>query len=233
VRLGVQQTPFVDYTEGIYRYRFQGTIFEERIGYVTSSDAGFAGHYNFPSNYGDVHVGFYNGEGYSRAEANNTKAIQVRGTLRPLPLGGVWKGLRFTGFYDNDHVVNNAKRQRAFGQITFEHPWINIGADYAQAKDQPSVTKPEISSNGWSVWATPRLGLTGWELLLRHDDWKPNKDISSQKQKRNIAGIAYWFQGLQRVQAALLADYDSLTQDNYTPARPKDTRYGLKMYINF
>ena len=26
VRLGVQQTPYTDYTEGIYRYRFQGTI---------------------------------------------------------------------------------------------------------------------------------------------------------------------------------------------------------------
>jgi len=26
-RVGVQQTPYTDYTEGIYRYRFQGTIF--------------------------------------------------------------------------------------------------------------------------------------------------------------------------------------------------------------
>ena len=30
VRLGIQQTPYVDYMENIYRYRFQGTIFEER-----------------------------------------------------------------------------------------------------------------------------------------------------------------------------------------------------------
>ena len=27
VRLGIQQTPFVDFQEGIYRYRFQGTVF--------------------------------------------------------------------------------------------------------------------------------------------------------------------------------------------------------------
>ncbi len=26
----MQQTPFIDYTEGIYRYRFQGTTFAER-----------------------------------------------------------------------------------------------------------------------------------------------------------------------------------------------------------
>jgi hypothetical protein len=233
LRLGVQQTPFVDYTEGIYRYRFQGTIFEERIGYVTSSDAAFSGHYNFAGNYGDVHAGYYNGEGYSRAEANNTKAFQVRATVRPLPLGGVWKGLRLTGFFDDDHVVNNAKRQRAFAQVTFEHPWFNAGVDYAQAKDQASVTKPVISSNGWTAWATPRLGTTGWELLLRHDAWKPNKDISSQKQTRNIFGVAYWFQNLNKVTAALMADYDSLQQDNFSPSRPDDTRYGLKMLINF
>jgi hypothetical protein len=232
-RFGVQQTPFVDYHEGVYRYRFQGTTFEERVGYVTSSDAGLSGHYNFPGNYGDVHAGFYNGEGYSKAEANNTKAFQVRGTVRPLPLGGVWKGLRLTGFFDDDHVVNNAKRQRAFGQLTFEHPLVNIGVDYAQGKDQASVTKPVVSSNGWSVWVTPRFGTTGWELLFRHDDFKPNKDISSQTQKRNIFGVAYWFPNLNKVTAALLADYDSLKQNNDSPSRPDDTRYGLKMLINF
>src|SRR5256885_1221730 len=31
VRFGIHQTPYMDYTETIYRYRFQGTIFMERI----------------------------------------------------------------------------------------------------------------------------------------------------------------------------------------------------------
>ena len=30
VRLGIQQTPLIDYEEGIYRYRFQGLTFTER-----------------------------------------------------------------------------------------------------------------------------------------------------------------------------------------------------------
>src|SRR5262245_58540264 len=37
-RFGQQQTPYVDFMEGIYRYRFQGTIFEEREGFLSSSD---------------------------------------------------------------------------------------------------------------------------------------------------------------------------------------------------
>jgi len=52
VRAGVQQTPYNDYTETIYRYRFQGTIFAERTIALVSSDAGLSGHYNFNGNYG-------------------------------------------------------------------------------------------------------------------------------------------------------------------------------------
>ena len=37
-----------------------------------------------PSNYGDVHVGVYNGENYRKPEVNDQKALQIRGTLRPL-----------------------------------------------------------------------------------------------------------------------------------------------------
>ena len=46
-RFGQQQTPYVDYSEGIYRYRFQGTIFAEREGFLSSSDVGASFHYNF------------------------------------------------------------------------------------------------------------------------------------------------------------------------------------------
>ena len=53
VRLGIQQTPWLDFAEGIYRYRFQGTMFSEREGYQASADGGASFHYNFPSNYGD------------------------------------------------------------------------------------------------------------------------------------------------------------------------------------
>src|SRR5436190_11466637 len=85
VRLGVQQTPWVDYMEGIYRYRFQGQVFSEREGFLTSSDIGASFHYKFAHNYGEVHTGFYNGEGYTRPEANNQKGFMIRGTLRQLP----------------------------------------------------------------------------------------------------------------------------------------------------
>jgi hypothetical protein len=62
VRLGIQQTPWVDFEEGVYRYRFQGTIFEEREGFLSSSDVGISGRFVFPQDYGDIHAGYYNGD---------------------------------------------------------------------------------------------------------------------------------------------------------------------------
>jgi len=234
VRFGVQQTPFVDYTEGIYRYRFQGTIFEERVGLMSSADAGISGHYNFKGNYGDVHAGFYNGENYNKAEVNNKKGFQVRGTWRPLPLGGPFlKGLRVTGFLIDDHYVGSAKRQRTILQATYEHPRVNAGIDWLKAKDQTSVTKAEVESKGWSFWATPKFGASGFEGLIRHDNFVPNEDFNAQKQKRDIFGVAYWIPGLTGKSVAVMADYDSLKRSGVTPSVPNTTNYAVHMLINF
>src|SRR5262245_26190192 len=42
VRMGIHQTPLIDYEENIYRYRFQGTVFPERDGGMSSADAGIS-----------------------------------------------------------------------------------------------------------------------------------------------------------------------------------------------
>src|SRR4029079_5063907 len=83
-RFGQQQTPWVDFMEGVYRYRFQGQIFEEREGFLSSSDTGASFHYKLPSNYGDIHAGVYNGETFTQPEVNGQKGWMIRGTARPL-----------------------------------------------------------------------------------------------------------------------------------------------------
>ncbi len=231
VRLGQQQTPYVDFMEGIYRYRFQGTIFSEREGYLSSSDVGLSGHYNLPSNYGDVHLGYYNGDTYGKAEVNDQKAFQVRGTLRLLPRQKVLKGWRLTAFYDHDSPVRDGDRQRFIANTTFEHPYVNLGFDYLDAKDQLSATKPAVKSNGWSVWLTPRTKI-GIEGLFRYDDLKPNEGVDARK-KRTLVGVAYWFKlpkpGLA---AAILGDYEEVKYDTAL-AKPTEKRYEIKTLFNY
>jgi hypothetical protein len=185
-RIGVQQTPWVDFDEGIYRYRFQGTVFAERIPLpttMTSSDSGASFHYNLPSNYGELHVGAYNGENYQKVETNNQKALELRGTIRPFATGApVLRGLRAHFVYYTDHYVAHAERRRVMGNLTFEQRYLNAEFDYLSGKDQTLTTAADIASKGYSVWATPRKPLANnasLEALLRYDHWVPNTSTTT------------------------------------------------------
>jgi hypothetical protein len=233
-RLGIQQTPWVDFEENVYRYRFQGTVFPEREGFLSSSDAGASFHYNFSSNYGEVHVGLYNGENYNRAELNDQKAFQFRGTVRPLARSDtMWlRGIRAHFFTVQDNYVKNGDRQRYLGSVTFEHPYLNAGYDYLTVSDQTSITKPEVNGKGYSFWATPR-STKGWEGLIRYDHFTPNKDIDSVSHARTILGVAYWFPHQGNVSTALLLDYDGQTFDNPPPATPSQKKIAVHALVNF
>jgi hypothetical protein len=245
LRIGIQQTPWVDFEEGIYRYRFQGTVFAERVPLpttMTSSDAGVSFHYNLPSNYGDVHVGVYNGENYQRVEVNDQKAIEFRGTIRPFATGmPVLRGLRGHVVYYSDHYAGGDERTRAMGNVTFEHKYVNAGFDYLNAEDKTLATAADVSSNGYSIWATPRRPFdsgASWEALIRYDHWTPNTSTAfalpataprpgstvfkEQKQNRAILGVAYWFPHQGNVSSAILFDYDGQRFDHITTAPTKN-----------
>ena len=238
-RLGIHQTPWVDFEEGIYRYRFQGTVFAERVPLpttMTSADAGLSFHYNIPKDYGDIHVGLYNGENYQRVETNNQKALEFRGTVRPFAAGmPILRGVRGHLVYYNDRYARDDDRTRVMGNVTFEHQYLNAGFDYLSAKDQIAATAAELSSKGYSIWATPRWPLergASWEALLRFDQWKPNTSsdvvpassspapgatlFKDQKQNRTIVGVSYWFPHEGNVSTAILFDYDGQSFDNIT-----------------
>jgi len=142
-RIGIQQTPWDDFDEGIYRYRFQGTTFAERLPLpttMTSSDAGVSFHYNLPSNYGDFHFGVYNGENYQKVEVNDQKALEFRGTLRPFATSmPVLRGVRAHLVYYNDNYQSSDERKRVMGNVTFEHQYLNAEFDYLSAKDEVKV----------------------------------------------------------------------------------------------
>jgi hypothetical protein len=236
VRLGIQQTPLLDYEEGIYRYRFQGTTFTEREGFYNSSDAGASFHLNFPSNHGDVHVGVYNGEGYTRTDPNDQKAVEIRGTIRPFAGNApILRGVRLTGFYFADNYIRDAERTRGVGQVTFESKYLNAGFDAIKAHDQTSIRAADVEASGWSWWATPRIpfeSTASWEALLRYDHLQPNTAVPADR-TRTIVGVAYWFRNQGATQAALLLDYDGQTFRNFSTPQPKQTRVAVHALINF
>ncbi|MEO8499413.1 MAG: hypothetical protein ABI565_00760 [Vicinamibacteria bacterium] len=230
VRIGLQQTPLVDYEEGVYRYRFQGTAAVEREGFLSSSDFGISGRLNLPGDRGDIHLGVYNGESYVKGETNDQKAFQIRGTVRPLPGHAILRGLRLTAFYDADKYVKGAPRTRFVANVVFEHKHIVAGADFIQARDRTSARAALIESSAYSIWARPRTSI-GIEALLRYDSFKPNKAVDARK-SRTIVGAAYWFKTQAPVSVALLADYERVT---YAPilVKPREGRMALHCLFAF
>src|SRR3954447_11398758 len=235
-RFGIQQTPLLDFEESIYRYRFQGTTFTEREGFYNSSDGGASFHYNFPKNYGDVHVGVFDGEGYARPEVNDQKAVEVRGTVRPFAEAmPMLRGLRLTGFYFADNYVKDAERTRAVGEITFESKYVNAGYDAIKAHDQPSIRTADAEASGWWWWATPRLpfeSTASLEALLRYDHLQPNT-TSAADRTRTIVGVAYWFKNQGALQSALMLDYDGQTFQNSAAPQPAQKRFAVHALINY
>jgi hypothetical protein len=231
IRVGQQQTPYIDFMEGIYRYRFQGTGFAERQGLLSSSDVGVSGRYELPRGYGDVHAGLYNGETYTKPEVNGQKAFQIRGSLRPLPSGGRLKGLRLHLFYDHDAPVGGAARNRVATDVTFEHRRLHLGVHHLRAEDQPSGRSPvQVRAKGWSVWITPRP-VAGLEGLFRYDRYQPSTAVNAFK-REVIVGAAYWLRRLKAPQAvAVLVDYDRTDYD-LALGRPDERKWELKALLS-
>jgi hypothetical protein len=129
-------TPWIDYTESIYRYRFQGTVFAEREGFLTSSDLGASFHYNFAKNYGDVHV-VHNGTPL-KPEANNQQAFQIR-AYRPFANQFPCWRLRATGSMTATTTQEATRRRaRSSRRATRLHPPLTNtardGSDHRRAR---------------------------------------------------------------------------------------------------
>lgn len=246
VRGGMIQTPYIDFEETVYRYRFQGQVFEEREGYMTSSDYGVALRTLVPRGYGEIVAGVYNGEGFQRADPNDQKAIEIRGTLRPFPSSDLPRGLRVTAFHSADHSTKDADRHRTTALATFEHRFVNLAWSWLDAADQATPASPRVLARGQSFWITPRLPLgpppvappagvvrASLEGLVRYDRLEPNRDTGALKQ-RWIAGAAYWPRMRSAsVSAAFLLDYELVTYEDFAPARPTERRLAAHLLVAF
>jgi hypothetical protein len=250
IRFGMIQTPLLETLESVYRYRFQGTTYTEREGYMVSGDFGVSFHTTLPKDYGDVLVGVYNGDGYTKAEANDQKVLTVRLGVRPFPHHSLLKGWRVQGYVYRDAYMKDADRNRAILNTTFEHRYVNGGFDYLAASDKSSSVltngvdlNPTLEGRGWSLWVTPKKPLArgaSVEAFLRYDHTKPGGTVSAGAitspdglNERFIGGAAYWFPRKSGVSAALLLDVERVTYTNWTPARTNQQKVCLHTLVSF
>jgi hypothetical protein len=152
-------------------------------------------------------------------------------SVRPVPRSPVWKGLRLTGFFIEDHYVKDAPRRRGIFAGTYEHQYATLGVEYFTARDQKSATLAEVTGNGYSIWIEPKAP-TGWQGFLRFDHVKPAKGASATRNMA-IAGVAYWFPHTGGPTSAILFDYEQVDSNNFAPAVDTQKRVYVHMLVNF
>ena len=233
IRFGVHQTPWLDFEEGINRYRVQGQMFTERDGLIPgSADFGVSYFTPLPNGYGEVHGGVYNGEGFGNAEVNKHKSVQGRLTVRPLPNASIAKGFRVSAFYNAGWYAADRPRRLGILMGSFEHDKLVATVEGVRATENPlSLTTPrDIDRNGWSVFVEPRQGPTGLAGILRYDSFDPDDSLGVNEQNRVIAGGAYWL-AIQRGRVGFVVTNEQVHYDD--PARTDENRILIQTHIEF
>ena len=232
IRLGAHQTPWLDFEESIDRYRVQGTMFAEREGLIPgSSDFGVSYFTPLPGGFGEVQGGVFNGEGYAQAEANKYKSAQVRVTVRPFPKAALAKGLRVSGFYNAGWYAAERPRRLAIVMGSFEHTHLVTTMQVLKAAERPTPADArDFDRSGWSIFAEPRQGPSGFAGLIRYDAFDPDDAVGANELGRLIAGGAYWFVWPRARVGVVLAN-EQVRYDLAT--RADENRWLLQMHIDF
>lgn len=232
IRFGINQTPFIDFEESINRYRVQGTVFAEREPVIPGSgDAGISYFTPLPKNYGEVHVGVYNGEGYGNTEVNKYKSVQGRLTVRPFPNRGLANGLRVTGFFTAGWYAADRPRHVGMAMASYEHRNLVATIQRLVATDEPLSATRKADRSGWSMFVEPRQGPTGWAGIARIESFDPDEAIADNSHWRSIVGGAYWFQ-YTTTRLGLVITHEQVHYDGEA-ARPKENRLLAQAHVEF
>ena len=141
VRVGQHQTPWVEYEEHRWTYRFRGPIMVDEQGLQTSSDLGVSVLGKVLDKKIDYHLAVQSGEGYQNTQDGRGMAGLGRISVEPI------KGAILSGFYHNERSRNGVEGfnpQRALGNVEVYDPEsdrFKVNAQFVWADDGNDVGK--------------------------------------------------------------------------------------------
>ncbi len=218
-KMGLVQTPWLDWEESLWNYRMQGSMAVDRNKYMTAADFGAGMDGSFGNERFNFQAGAYNGEGYAGGLGDRYKDVELRASYRILATDDASRvgGLRITGYAGIGAPSSGGRRNRFIGMLSYRSNDVTVAAEYAATKD--SATAPAAALRDGrlvSAYAVLHLPSTRLSLLGRVDLLDPNtaSAANTDRQTRAIVGVAYQVSPNLR----LLADVDHLAyQSGYTP----------------
>ena len=252
VKMGVTQTPWLDWEEALWDYRQQGTMAMERTGYLSSSDLGLSLDGNFNYDQFNFTTGVYNGENYSGFPGDQGKDFMARASFRFIktdvppqdvsatggrgptaPTPSRVGGLRLTGYAQIGRPTTGGTRQRYIGLLSYRSNLLTLAGEWAATTDSSLAGKNAYQKKGTvgSVYGVLRVPNSGFSLMARYDVIDPDTKASRDRQDRVIAGASYTVSSNLRI----LGDVDAVTyqDDNYPSAAAKSARTQALLQVQF
>lgn len=215
-KLGQIHTPWLDWIEGMYGYRMQGTMPTERNGFFNSGDLGFGVDGAWGQQMVNMQVGIYNGEGY-HGYGDARKDVEGRVSVRLLPSDdhGSRGGLRVTGYGQYGKPTDGGKRYRAIGMLSYHSKRFTIAAEGALRGDSTAGSSTTLRKGRlFAGYAVVRIPNSPVAVLARADLWDPNTSATGDRQTRIIGGVSYDLSSYVR----LLADVDAVSYQSGAPS---------------
>jgi len=201
-KLGMINTPWVDFEETLWDYRMQGTIAVDRNGVLTSADAGFGIDGKWNNDQVNAQFVIVNGEGYAGGAGDFRKDVEARVSYRIQPTDDNSRvgGLRLSGYVGIGKVTGTgADRNRYLGMLSYRRTQYTVAGEYVSVKNG-AFTGSIISAFG-VYHLTPPSKIA---LIARVDIADPDNNVANDGNTRIIAGASYQLSPNVR----LLADLD-------------------------
>ena len=225
-KLGLLQTPWLDWEEALWDYRMQGTMALDRNGYATAADfgAGIDGKWKDDRVNGQFTV--VNGEGYSGSgpAGDKRKDAQARVSVRLLDTDDNSRvgGLRLTGYAGLGKYTGGGDRNRFVGMLSYRSKQFTLAGEFASTKDtlSPVNNNPDATGRVISGFGVLHLPTSAVAVIARVDVVDPNTSASADRLTRVIGGLSYQVSPNLRV----LADVDNLSYQATPTAAQDGTR---------
>lgn len=210
-RLGMLDTPFVSYNEGLWDYRMQGPDPSDRAGYLKSADFGAGIDGSWHDDQVTLSSGVFNGEFYNGRPGDEHKDLAARVSVRLAKTdeGGRFGGLRLTGFGLLGEPNGGGIRARFMGNLTYRSRRITLGGYYMLTRDRVDSTAaaPTTSGSLLSLMGVYRVPGSKLAVIGRFDAQDPDRDRPDDRITTVVAGVSYQLTPNLRV----LADWDHVS----------------------
>lgn len=202
-KLGMIQTPYVDFEETLWDYRMQGPIAVDlgaAVG-LTSADVGFGVDGRWNNEQVNAQFAIVNGEGYSGGTGDFRKDVEARVSYRIQATNDASRvgGLRLTGYAGIGKATGGADRNRYLGLLSYKTQQYTLAGEYASLKNA-AVTGSLISVFGVYRLSPP----SKLAVIARVDIFDPDNNVANDGNTRIIGGASYQLSPNVR----LLADID-------------------------